>query len=700
MDNKNCGIGRLRPIPPFRKGGGDVASLFEMPVTALRGVGEKRAALFRKIGAPTVGDLLRCYPRAYEDLSHPGPIRLAQPGQVCAVRAAVVKAATGTRVKGGMTIYRAAADDGETVFPVTFFNNPYAANALHEGETYVFYGRVQANFLKREMIAPECLPAGACPAIRPVYRQTQGLNSRAVESAVRQALLLLPEQIRDPIPAGIREARGLCPLGEALRHIHFPPDAATLARARERLIYEELLVLQTGLLRLKSRGRGGGAPAAPIDAVEEFWERLPFSPTGAQRRAVREAAADMARTAPMNRLVQGDVGSGKTAVAAALCWQAARNGLQAALMAPTELLARQHFATLSGFFAGSDVKTALLTGSTPKRERAAVLAALADGSVQVAVGTHALLSEGVSFRRLGLAVTDEQHRFGVGQRAALAAKGGQPHLLVMSATPIPRTLALMIYGDLDLSVLDELPPGRIPVKTYAIPSSKRGRAFGFVRRHAEAGRQTYIICPMIDEGDDDRASVTQYADRLRREWLPGIAVGELHGRMKPAEKEDVMARFAAGELSVLVSTTVVEVGVDVPNAAVMLIENAERYGLSQLHQLRGRVGRGREQSYCILVTDAQNKEAQARMGVLCATTDGFRVADEDLRLRGPGDFFGRRQHGLPELRIADMAEDVAALRRAQEDARAILAADPALEQPEHRGLRGEVRLLFSHARGG
>ena len=645
-----------------------------------------------------MGDLLRCYPRTYEDLSHPGPIRLAQPGQVCAVRASVVKAATGTRVKGGMTIYRAAADDGETVFPVTFFNNPYAANALREGETYVFYGRVQANFLKREMIAPECFPAGTCPAIRPVYRQTQGLNSRAVESAVRQALLLLPEQIRDPIPAGIREARGLCPLGEALRHIHFPPDSAALARARERLIYEELLVLQTGLLRLKSRGRGGGALAAPIDAVEEFWKRLPFSPTGAQRRAVREAAADMARTTPMNRLVQGDVGSGKTAVAAALCWQAAKNGLQAALMAPTELLARQHFATLSGFFAGigcEDGAAHRLHAEAGARRRAGRpggrLRAGGRGHARPALRRGVVPAAGA--RRHGRAAPlwrgPARRARGQGRPAPRSAR---------LSTPIPRTLALMIYGDLDLSVLDELPPGRIPVKTYAIPSSKRGRAFGFVRRHAEAGRQTYIICPMIDEGDDDRASVTQYADRLRREWLPGLAVGELHGRMKPAEKEDVMARFAAGELSVLVSTTVVEVGVDVPNAAVMLIENAERYGLSQLHQLRGRVGRGRVQSYCILVTDAQNKEAQARMGVLCATTDGFRVADEDLRLRGPGDFFGRRQHGLPELRIADMAEDVAALRRAQEDARAILAADPALEQPEHRGLRGEVRLLFSHAR--
>ena len=700
--SRPCGVlPARRPARRIRKslqkGGSFLASLYETPVTALRGVGEKRAGLFRKLGAPTVGDLLRCYPRAWEDLSCPGTIRTAPPDQPFAIRATVTRAPSAVRVHGGSTLYRAFADDGETVFPITFFNNPYVVNLLREGEEYIFYGRVHFSFQKRELLSPEFYPTAACPPIRLVYRQTQGLNSRAIGQAVKQALLLLPQTVRDPIPDDLRAARGLCSLTRALHDIHFPPTAQALETARTRLIFEELLVLQTGILLLGSRKRTQTGCVAASDRTEEFWQLLPFAPTNAQRRAVREAAADMASGFPMNRLVQGDVGSGKTAVAAALCWQAAKNGMQAALMAPTELLARQHFATLSSFFRDTDVRPVLLTGSTPKKERTAILEALADGSASIAVGTHALLSEGVTFSRLGLAVTDEQHRFGVAQRSALAGKGDSPHLLVMSATPIPRTLALMIYGDLDLSILDELPPGRTPVLTYAITSDKRPRALNFLRRHAAEGRQSYIICPMIDEGGDDRASVTQYAARLREEDLPGLRIGELHGRMKSAEKDAVMSRFAAGELDVLVSTTVVEVGVDVPNAAVMMIENAERYGLSQLHQLRGRVGRGSQQSYCILVTDAQNQEALSRMKVLCSTTDGFRVADEDLRLRGPGDFFGSRQHGLPELQIADFSQDLSVLQEAQEAARAILASDPDLSAPAHRGLRGAVHLLFSQS---
>ncbi len=676
-----------------------MASLYEKPITELRGVGEKRGKQFQRLGVPTVGDLIRFYPRAYQDLSRPLPIRQAPVGELCAVRATVLRRPTETRVKGGAVLYKTTVTDGESDMALTFFNNPYVANTLLEGEDYIFYGKVSANFLKREMLSPEYFPASACLAIRPIYRQTQGLNSRAILAAVKQALALLPRPMRDPIPQGLRQAQGLCSLAFALENIHLPSSQEALAQARRRLIFEELLVLQLGLLKMKSRGKQRTSLAAPRDCLEEFWGLLPFAPTGAQRRAAAEAAADMASGFPMTRLVQGDVGSGKTAVAAALCYQAAGNGLQAALMAPTELLARQHYATLSRFFQGAGVEMVLLTGSTPKKEKRQALARLAEGSAAVAVGTHALLSQEVVFRRLGLVVTDEQHRFGVAQRAALAEKGDSPHLLVMSATPIPRTLALMIYGDLDLSVLDELPPGRQPVATYAISGEKRLRAFRFIQKHAAMGKQSYIICPMIDEAGDDRASVTDYAKRLREEWLPGLSIGELHGRMKPGEKEAVMTAFAQGRLDVLVSTTVVEVGVDVPNAVIMMVENAERYGLSQLHQLRGRVGRGRDKSYCILVTDAQNQEAQARMQVLCATNDGFQVADQDLRLRGPGDFFGQRQHGLPELKIADMAQDMEVLRQAQAAARQILEEDFALSLPEHRGLRGQVALLFRGLEG-
>ena len=454
-------------------------------------------------------------------------------------------------------------------------------------------------------------------------------------------------------------------------------------------------MLQLGLLRLKSRGRQQTSLRLEVDASAEFFRSLPFTPTNAQKRAVAECIANMQGDYPMNRLLQGDVGSGKTAVAAALCHSAIASGMQAAFMAPTEILARQHYETMRQFLEPFHLNVALLTGSVPVAKRRELLSQLKEGSIHLLVGTHALLNETVEFRQLGIVVTDEQHRFGVAQRAALTQKGDHPHILVMSATPIPRTLALMIYGDLELSVLDELPPGRQKTETYVIDSTKRARAFGFIRKKIDAGRQCYIICPLIEDSESDMASVTQYARDLQEKWFFANTVGVLHGRLRPAEKDRAMEEFAAGRTDILVSTTVVEVGVDVPNAVVMLIENAERYGLSQLHQLRGRIGRGTEKSTCILVSDAQNEEAQKRLRVMCETTDGFRIADEDLRLRGPGDFFGARQHGLPVLRIADMSADFALLQLAQGEAKELLAHDPAMELPEHRGLRAEVRQLFS-----
>ncbi len=674
-----------------------MASLYRKDIRTLKGVGERRAELFQKLGVSSVGALLRFYPRAYEDLSNPCTVRSAPADAPCAVRARVTESPKGKRIRGGMTLYRGTADDGESEFSLTFFNNPYVTGMLKEGKNYVFYGKVTADFLRHGMTAPEFFPAESCPAVRPVYRQTQGLSSRLIAGAVKEALALLPETVRDPLPAELRNRYSLCGLREAMENIHFPPDLSAAGAARKRLVFEELLVLQLGLCLMKRRGATESRFRLRADDSPEFFRLLPYEPTQAQRRAVREAMADMTGGRVMNRLVQGDVGSGKTAVAAALCYAAAKNGMQAALMAPTEILAHQHYEALRKIFEPAGIRTALLTASVPAAGKKAVRAGLADGSVGLAVGTHALLSKNVVFRRLGLVVTDEQHRFGVAQRAALSAKGDGPHMLVMSATPIPRTLALIIYGDLDLSVLDELPPGRREIKTYAVASDKRLRAFGFLKKQIDAGRQCYIVCPMIDEGENDMASVTQYAEKLRTQWLPGCSIAALHGRMKAKEKEAVMSRFSEGKISVLVSTTVVEVGVDVPNATVMLIENAERYGLSQLHQLRGRVGRGKYQSYCILVSDAQNEEAVSRLGILCRTNDGFRVADADLKLRGPGDFFGNRQHGLPALKIADMASDMDCLNRAQEAAHAILVADPALELPEHRALRAEARQLFAHA---
>nr|WP_319487441.1 ATP-dependent DNA helicase RecG [uncultured Caproiciproducens sp.] len=669
-------------------------SLFEKNIRDLKGVGEKRAKLFAKLGAPTVGALLRLYPRAYEDLSHPYPIQEAPLNEPCAVRATVVERPAEARIRAGLTIYKVKVTDGESDMELTYFNNPYIPVMLKTDKEYIFYGKITANFLKREMNTPEFVRSEVCPPVRPIYRQTQGLSSRMVETAVKSAFELLPDVVRDPIPEKIRAEYELCQLRFALENIHLPQSMEDLESARKRLVFEELLILQLGLLRLKGRSRAVSHLRLNHDLSEEFYSLLPFRPTGAQRRAVKEAVADMRSGFPMNRLIQGDVGSGKTAVAAALCYCAVQNGMQAALMTPTEILAQQHYASLSALLTG--IRVALLTGSMPAVKKRAVLGALQTGEIQLVIGTHALLSEGVVFQRLGLVVTDEQHRFGVAQRAALASKGDHPHMLVMSATPIPRTLALMIYGDLDISVLDELPPGRQKVDTYAITSEKRQRAFRFVRKHIDEGRQCYIICPMIDEGQNDMASVNEYAEKVRAEWLPGYKTGVLHGKMKPKQKEAVMAEFSQGKISVLISTTVVEVGVDVPNAVVMLIENAERYGLSQLHQLRGRVGRGKYKSTCILISDAQNDETVTRLKTMCDTNDGFQIAEQDLKLRGPGDFFGHRQHGLPELKIADMIHNMDILKQAQSVAREILSEDGELESAPHHGLRAEVKQLFEN----
>lgn len=673
-----------------------MASLYRENIRILKGVGERRAKLFQKLGASSVGALLRLYPRAYEDLSHPCTVRNAPADTPCAVRACVTESPKGTRIRGGMTLYKAKADDGESEFTLTFFNNPYVTSLLKEGETYLFYGKVTQNFLKREMTAPEFFPSDSCPAIRPIYRQTQGLSSRIIGNAVKEALRLLPETVHDPIPQTIRTEYSLCELRYAMENIHFPADSEAVSAARRRLIFEELLILQLGLSLMKSRSSKESRFRLEKDYTGEFFALLPYTPTGAQKRAVRESMDDLMSGRTMNRLIQGDVGSGKTAVAAALCYSAVKNGLQAALMVPTEILAHQHYDSLSAILEPAGVHTALLTGSVPAAQKKKILAGLADGEIGLIIGTHALLSENVEFQRLGLVVTDEQHRFGVSQRAALSAKGDDPHLLVMSATPIPRTLALMIYGDLDLSVLDELPPGRQKIETYAVTSDKRLRVFAFLKKLIAEGRQCFIICPMIEQDQNGMASVEQYAEKLKNEWLPGYSIAVLHGKMKPKEKDTVMKSFSDGQTNVLVSTTVVEVGVDIPNAAVMMIENAERYGLSQLHQLRGRVGRGKHQSYCILISDAQNEETTARLNIMCRTNNGFRIADEDLKLRGPGDFFGSRQHGLPVLKIADMAADMECLNQAQKAARSIISTDPMLELPEHRGLRAEVKQLFSH----
>ena len=672
-------------------------SLFDMDIQKLKGVGEKRAPLYRKLGAPTVGDLLRLYPRAYEDWSQPTPIRDTVLQEVAVVRGTVLRKPTEHRVRGGKLLYKTTVTDGETDLSLTFFNNRYIPTLLREGESYLFRGKVAGTFLRREMLSPEFLPEGKALAVVPIYPATQGLTSRMISAAMQNALQLLPETVNDPIPHPVREEYQLCHLGFALEHIHFPRSAGDLDTARRRLIFEEFLLLQLGLMSIKQGRKTKNPHPIPNEYPSGFEKLLPFTLTGAQKRAITQAVADMAGDAPMNRLIQGDVGSGKTAVAAALCWAVIQSGAQAALMAPTEILAAQHYQSLSRLLEPAHITVALLTGSVKAAEKKKIYEALADGRIQLVIGTHALIGEQVAFRNLGLVITDEQHRFGVGQRSALAQKGASPHLLVMSATPIPRTLALMVYGDLDLSILDELPPGRQKIETYLIDSGKRRRAFGYVQKHLDQGRQGYLICPLVEGDDSGLNSVTEYAKLVERSF-PGVAVGVLHGRMKPAEKEAVMAAFSRGDTKLLVSTTVVEVGVDVPNAVIMVIENAERYGLSQLHQLRGRVGRGQYKSTCILITDAQSEDTLKRLKLFRDTNDGFAIADADLKLRGPGDFFGQRQHGLPQLKIADMTTDFDLLRQAQRCAGQLFASG-ALETDQCRGLRAGVRRLFARSGG-
>ena len=537
---------------------------------------------------------------------------------------------------------------------------------------------------------------GVTGRIMPIYRMSAGLNQRAIVQAVRQGLDLCGDQIPDILPEAVRRRCELAPARYAYENIHFPADFGALELARRRLIFEELFVLACALGRLRGeRVREGGIPIGEAD-LDAFWRTLPFSPTGAQRRAVEQAVADLRGGGVMNRLVQGDVGSGKTLVAAALIWYVWKSGYASAFMAPTEILAEQHYHTLSAMLEPLGLRVGKLTGAMTAKEKREVKALLRDGGIDLIIGTHALFSQDVEYADLGLVVTDEQHRFGVEQRSALIGKGGRPHVLVMSATPIPRTLALISYGDLDVSIIDELPPGRQRVDTFAVDESYRSRLNGFIRKLTAEGRQVFVVCPMVEENEElavPLKSAEEHARELQAAF-PELRVACVHGRMKAKEKDAVMAAFVAGEIDILVSTTVIEVGVDVPNAALMIVENAERFGLSQLHQLRGRVGRGQHKSWCILVSDADSEDVKARLSIMTKTNDGFKISEEDLRLRGPGDFFGSRQHGLPEMHIADLGADANTLQRAQQEATQLLQEDPALEKEENALLRERVEQLF------
>ena len=671
----------------------------DTPVRYLKGVGPKTAERFEKLGILTLSDLLCHYPRRYLDFSKPYSIAEAPSDTECVVKAEVFAKPGGRILPGGRRMERITAGDNVSSLEVTWFNNPYAVQKLELGQEYYFQGIVTGGMLRRQMVNPQVRTDAqvASSPFEAVYPQTEGLTSSAIAKCVRQ---LLPhvELLPDPLPPGMLKKYRLLPKADAVRAIHCPASEEDAFAARRRLIYEELLVLQLGIGRMKNHGAAStGAPMQKADA-SPFWDALPFSPTGAQRRAVEEILTDMAGETSMNRLLQGDVGSGKTLVAAAAIWACIRAGYQAALLAPTEILASQHAENLNRLLAPFGMRVALLTGGMKAAPRRTTLAAIRDDEADLIVGTHAILSEGVDFARLGLAVVDEQHRFGVRQRGLLAEKAANPHLLVMSATPIPRTLGLLMYGDLDISILDELPPGRKPVKTRCITGKKRADLYGFLDREIDSGRQVYIVCPAIeDAGGSGLNAVKSYYEDIAKAYLPDRRVGLMHGKLKPKEKAEVMDDFKSGRLDALVSTTVIEVGVDVPNATVMVIENAERYGLSALHQLRGRVGRGAAESWCFLVSDNASESVQKRLKFLCSTSDGFAVAQYDLETRGPGDFFGSRQHGLPTLQIADLMNDTRTLHAAQSEAVALLAEDPLLERPEHALLARQVEQMFDKA---
>lgn len=662
----------------------------------LKGVGERRAAMLSRLGVSDVNALLRLYPRVYEDWSRIKSINEAQIGEICCIKGIVGSPARKNLIRKGLTLYKTEITDGSGIMGITIFNSRFAAEKLTEGDEFLFFGRVGGNLYRKEMNSPEIEPAEGADRIRPIYPQTHGLNSKMIEKLVRTALTECRDELVDPIPLWLREKYCLMNLPDSLWNIHFPKSPDYLEEARHRLIFEELLILQLGLEKMRSQTQKNAGAIIERDFSEEYFSHLPFSPTGAQRRAVKEAMRDMMSGRQMNRLLQGDVGSGKTAVAAALVYSAAKNSMQSALMAPTEVLAEQHYKTFLKLFEGCSINVELLTGSDTAAQKRRKKEALKAGEIDLLIGTHAIIQSDVEFKSLALVITDEQHRFGVEQRNALGEKGENPHLYVMSATPIPRTLALIIYGELDISILDELPPGRQKIETYAVTSELRQRAYNYVKKHLDAGRQGYIICPLVDEGESDTelASAVKYADELQRGDFRGYTVGLMHGKMKSVDKKKVMESFSNGETQLLVSTTVIEVGVDVPNAVIMVIENAERFGLSQLHQLRGRIGRGQYKSTCILITDAKNDTAQRRIKVMETTTDGFKIADEDLRLRGPGEFFGSRQHGLPEMKIADMLEDRSTLEETQRAAREIIAHDPELSSPESAALKDEIQRLF------
>lgn len=661
----------------------------------LKGVGSARAEKYQKLGITSVYDLICHFPKNYLDFHCNVPVRQAVINEHNCLKLKIKSKSKPQAVRNKLVVCKAVATDGVDDIAIVMYNNVYAFQYLRVGYEYYMYGKVTENLFGREISSPVYIHVSEKNFIQPLYRLTQGLTVNIVRSDVKQALAIMKNEPFETLSGEIRSKYNLSPLMWSLEKIHFPDSRTSAEQARRRLAFDELLRLQLGMSLMRKRSKSNTAfkMDKSID-INDFIESLPFELTDDQKKASFEIIDDLCHDVPMNRLLQGDVGSGKTAVASIACCFAAKNGIQSALMAPTEILAVQHYKTLCSFLEPFGIKVCLLTGSLTPKKKALLRNEIADGVYDVIVGTHAIIQKDVEYKSLGLVITDEQHRFGVSQRTALAEKGGTPHKLVMSATPIPRTLALMIYGDLDISVIAQLPKGRKPIETHAVTGKMRQRAFNFVRERLAEGRQAYVVCPMIEDSESELFAVKSYAENAIHRDLAGYSVEILHGKMSAQEKETVMQRFHDGETDVLICTTVVEVGVDVPNAAVMVIENAERFGLSQIHQLRGRVGRGQFESFCILITDNTSDECKKRMNIMHNTTNGFEISEEDLKMRGPGDFFGNAQHGLPPMKIADISCNMELMNSAKKCAEEILAADPLLKNPCNASLKMEVIRLF------
>ena len=673
------------------------------PITILKGVGPTKAKQFAALNIFTLEDLICHFPRAYEDRTRLVEIARLEVDRPACFKAVVMNTPRTHHIRKGLDITRVQVADHSGRLNLVFFNQKFTTEQLQYGKEYIFYGTLSGDYAGYNMTSPSFESPESDPVttrrVLPIYPLTAGLSNASVLKAVRQALMLCdpPEEI---LPPEVLEAYDILPAHQAYYAIHEPKSMADAEKARKRLIFEEFFVFSAGLSLMRAARAQKQIPPYHKLELQPFYEVLPFTLTGAQDRAIQEIARDLAKGTPMNRLVQGDVGSGKTMVAAAAAYLAIQNAQQAALMAPTEILAEQHYNSLSKLLAPLGISVCLLTGSMTAKEKRETRQTIEEGTVQLCIGTHALLSDTTVFHNLGLVIADEQHRFGVAQRSKLSAKGQDPHVLVMSATPIPRTLALLLYGDLEVSVLDELPPGREPVDTFLVNESYRARLNAFIRKQVAEGHQCFVVCPAVEEGEELNLKAAEtWAETLQMRVFPDLRVALLHGQMKGAQKEEIMQSFAAGQADVLVATTVIEVGVDVPNATLMVIEDADRFGLSQLHQLRGRVGRGKAKSYCILLSQNKNPETNARLKALCKTTDGFKIAEEDLALRGPGDFFGNRQSGLPVFRVASLSCDLGTLKLAQAASVEWIETMGTADTPESKALRHRIGELFARSQG-